>query len=134
MHLSETSRYSYFGSCLTFVKRTAQIRLRDDLIEVVFNWRDFDGDDCFSCFQMTVDDGIEIRRFDLGTSIVWALRRFTRFFESCVETTLGAGSLEVHRSGNHYHIAIISGDLRHEFHVYAPVIEIDREFLNAYDR
>jgi hypothetical protein len=64
------------------VKTSADIRIEGDSIEVSFEWRDVDGDDCFNDFHINVITETGTRRFDFGGCAVNGLRQFSRFFRA----------------------------------------------------
>jgi len=64
------------------VETSADIRIKGDSTEVSFEWRGFDGDDCFSDFHISVITETGSRRFDFGGCAVNGLRQVSRFFRN----------------------------------------------------
>ena len=73
------------------VKTNADIRIKGDSTEVSFEWRDFDGDDCFNDFHINVITETGTRRFDFGGCAVNGLRQFSRFFRNETPNTVSGG-------------------------------------------
>ena len=112
--------------------RQATICVRTNESEWRFEWRDFDGDDCFASFKMAVKDRGVTRHFDFGAAVVWSLRWLNRFFENkTLEKT--QGGLEVYRHGQDYPLVLDAGGGQEEFRLQAPEVLLDREFLPRYD-
>ena len=73
------------------MKTSADIRIRGDSTEVSFEWRDFNGDDCFNDFHIIVMTETGTRRFDFGGCAVNGLRQFSRFFRNETPNTVSGG-------------------------------------------
>ncbi len=54
-------------------------------------WFDFDGDDCFNNFQITVTNQDESRRYEFGRCAVSSLRKASRFFRNKTQLDLSGG-------------------------------------------
>lgn len=121
--------------------RSASIRLKSDLAEVLFEWLDFDGDDCFGDFQINIRGARGSRHFEFGECAVFGLRKLSNFFKDTSETTASGGfrhpdicGYEVHRSDDDYLLVVefAGRGTREEFPVQAPLIQIEDEFLGIY--
>jgi hypothetical protein len=119
----------------------ASIRVRAGESEWRFDWRDFDGDDCFGNFQITAVTNGQTRSYDFGPSVVSAVKKLNRFFRDGNRETVGGGFrnpdiryYDVYRSSQNYRLAIrFEGSALHdEFQLTGPEMHLDPEFLVQY--
>lgn len=122
------------------VKTSADIRIRGDSTEVSFEWRDFDGDDCFNDFHIIVMTETGTRRFDFGGCAVNGLRQFSRFFRYETRNTVSGGFrtpgvryYELYREKDGYRLVVRfeGSGLYEEFYVRNPRTQIDDEFMRT---
>lgn len=122
------------------MKTTADIRVKGNSAEAKFEWRGFDGDDCFNDFHINVTTEGETRRFDFGPCAVHGLRKLRKFFqdESLGEAGLGfrnpdVRTCDVHRAGDGYRLVVRfdGSGLKEEFLIDQPQLQIDDEFLRT---
>jgi hypothetical protein len=115
------------------MEQALNIRLTSDESEALFEWTDFDGDDCFSGFCVTVTTGGESRRFEFGPCVAWSHRRLTKFFRDTTQTAVELGfrnpdarHCDIHRSGHDYRLVIrYAGSGWHqEFHLHRPAVHV----------
>jgi hypothetical protein len=123
------------------MKSTADIRLKTESMEMQFEWRDFDGDDCFADFHINVVAQNDIRRFDFGPSVIYGLRKLRKFFRDANQKEAGLGfrypdirCCDLHRVEDGYSVAIRfeGSGLNEEFVIKHPNVEIDDRFLTEY--
>jgi len=125
---------------LAQVKTSADIRIKGDSTEVSFEWRDFDGDDCFSDFHINVITETGTRRFDFGGCAVNGLRQFSRFFRNETPNTVSGGfrnpdirHYDLYREKDGYRLVVRfeGSGLCEEFYVRNPRTQIDDEFMRT---
>jgi hypothetical protein len=130
------SRVYTFGS----VKTSADIRIKGDSTDVSFEWRDFDGDDCFNDFHINVITETGTRRFDFGGCAVNGLRQFSRFFRNETPNTVSGGFrnpdiryYDLYREKDGYRLVVRfeGSGLCEEFYVRNPRTKIDDEFMRT---
>ena len=108
-----------------------------------FEWRGFDGDDCFNDFHINVISQSKTRRFDFGPCVIYGLRKLRKFFREANQEEAGLGfrypdirCCELHRLDDEdgYSLAIRfqGSGLNEEFVVKHPSVEIDDRFLTEY--
>lgn len=123
------------------MNNTAYIRVKGNLTEMRFEWLDFDGDDCFKDFHITVTSGTDTRRFAFGPCAVHGLRKLCKFFKDVTEATVSGGfrhpdvrCYDLHRSDDGYHLVVRfeGSGLREQFSIRGPSVQIDDEFLKLY--
>jgi hypothetical protein len=73
------------------MKNSAHVRVKGDSTEMQFEWRDFEGDDCFKDFHINVASDNESRPFDFGPCAVHGLRKLCKFFTDVTDTTVSGG-------------------------------------------
>ena len=124
------------------MEESTSIHLKDSLTDVRFEWSDFDGDDCFQSFQISVDEGNQSQKFDFGACANAGLRKLSKFFSDISQETTGLGFrnpdiryCDLFRNGNVYRLVIQyeGNNLHKEFILNEPVIYIDDAFLKSYD-
>ena len=122
------------------VKTSADIRIKGDSTEVSFEWRDFDGDDCFNDFHISVITETGTRRFDFGGCAINGLRQFRRFFRNEKPNTVSGGFrnpdiryYDLYREKDGYRLVVRfeGSGLCEEFNVGNPRTEIDDEFMRT---
>jgi len=122
------------------MRTSAFVRLKSDGLQIGFEWRDFDGDDCFNDFHINVVTETGTRRFDFGRCAAHGLRKFSRFFRDTAQTTVGGGFrnpdvcyYDLDRKNDDYSLVVrFEGKgLREEFNIQTPQIEIDDEFMRT---
>jgi hypothetical protein len=122
------------------MRTSAFIRLKSDGLQVVFEWLDFDGDDCFSDFHIDVVTQTDSRRFDFGGCAVHGLRKVTRFLKDNAQTTVGGGFrnpdlcyFDLDRKNDGYRLVVrFEGKgIREEFNIQNPRTEVDDEFMRT---
>ncbi|HKU25255.1 MAG TPA: hypothetical protein VJQ54_07260 [Candidatus Sulfotelmatobacter sp.] len=120
------------------MKTSADIRIKGDSTELSFEWRDFDGDDCFNDFHINVITATGTRRFDFGGCAVNGLRQFSRFFRNGTPNTVSGGFrnpdiryYDLHRETDGYRLVVRfeGSGLCEEFYVRKPQTQIDDEFM-----
>jgi len=119
------------------MKNSTRIGVTSELCGVLFEWLDFDGDDCFSDFHIIVSQEAGTRRFDFGPCVVSSLRRLAEFFTDQTQLTVGGGFqhpdiryYDVHREHDGYCLAIrFENEPSERFHIPAPLVQIDDGFL-----
>ena len=135
--MSETSCAIYLLS----VRDSAVIRAKDATKDIQFAWTGFDGDDCFTNFQIiaTTEGGTE--EFSFGSCAVYALRKLSRVFRGGSEASASLGfrnpdvrSCDVLRLADGYCIKVqLDGNrFSREFVVKNPSLELHDEFLAEY--
>ena len=111
------------------------------MIELQFEWLNFDGDDCFSDFHIDVKSAKGNRRFDFGECAVNGLRKLSRFIRSETEGTVGGGFrcpdvryYHIYREKDGYRLKVRfeSSGLQEEIRIHNPEIEIDDELMRAF--
>jgi len=119
---------------------TAHIHLKSDLVQLQFEWHDFDGDDCFNDFHINVITETGTRRFDFGGCAVYGLRQFSRFLINEAQNTVSGEfghpdirCYDVYRENDGYRLVVRfeGSGLCEEFHIHTPRIEIDDEFMRT---
>jgi hypothetical protein len=124
------------------MRDSAWIVVKDDAVELRFEWTHFDGDDCFEDFQIIVSDRAQTQRFEFGGCVISGLRELSRFFGDKREPSVSGGfrnpdirTYDLYRDDDRYRLAIrFEGvGLAQEFHTRNPVVQFDRAFLNEYD-
>lgn len=123
------------------MKDCASIRAKSKDQEVLFEWLDFDGDDCFRDFHIDIVKETETERFAFGECAVWGLRRSVRFFRGQQEKA-GFGfrfpdirTYDLMRVANGFllQIRLEAADRSEEFLFSDPSLKFDDAFLKAYD-
>lgn len=123
------------------MKDSANIRVKVDHAEVMFEWLGFDGDDCFGDFYIEIANGTEARRFDFGPCVTWGLRKAVKFFEGKLDTTSSGfrvpdiRTYELTRTDDGFllEIRFEANNQYEQFHLSKPAVAIDYEFLSQYD-
>ena len=119
----------------------ASIRAKSDDREVFFEWRDFDGDDCFRDFHIDIVNGAETEHFAFGDCVVWGLRRSVRFFRG-QQDKAGFGfrfpdirtyDLERIEDGFSLQISFEETNRTEQFRFIRPALIFDDEFLKEYE-
>ena len=119
---------------------TAHIRLKSNLVELKFEWLDFDGDDCFNDFHIDVITETGTRHFDFGGCVVNGLRQCSRFFRNGTQNTVSGGfrhpdvrSYDVYREKDGYRLVVRyeGSGLCEEFYIHNPQTDIDDEFMRT---
>jgi hypothetical protein len=119
----------------------ASIRIHTKESEWRFNWRDFDGDDCFRTFQITVAESGRARDYDFGPCVVQAVRKLNRFLQDRSQATVGGGFrnpdiryYDLYRSSDEYRLVVrFEGNVLHdEFVLSKPQMDLDAEFVRQY--
>jgi hypothetical protein len=119
----------------------ASIRIHTKESEWRFDWRDFEGDDCFQTFEITVVEEGRTRHYDFGACVVQAVRKLNRFFEDPTQATVGGGFrnpdiryYDLHRSPDQYRLVVrFEGNALHdEFVLSEPQTDLDAEFCRRY--
>jgi hypothetical protein len=121
------------------VKTSADIRIKGDSMEVSFEWRDFDGDDCFNDFRINVTTETGTRRFDFGGCAVSGLRKVSRFFRNETPNTVSGGRnpdircYDLYREKDGYRLGVSfeGSGLCEEFYVRNPRTQVDDEFMRT---
>jgi hypothetical protein len=112
---------------------THHIQLTSEELQTRFEWSGFDGDDCFSAFQITVTADGQSRLFEFGPCAAAGLRKMIRFFSDSTQDTVGLGfrhpdirHCDVHRLGDDYRFVVRfeGSGLHEEFHLYRPTLQI----------
>lgn len=120
------------------MRTSAFIRLKNESIQIGFEWLGFDGDDCFNDFHINVVTKTSTRRFDFGGCAVHGLRKVSRFFRDTGQTNVGGGFrnpdvryYDLDRRDGGYRLVVRFEDkgLREEFNIQAPQMEIDDAFI-----
>jgi hypothetical protein len=106
--------------------------------ELSIHWDKFDGDDGFESHWIQVRTEGKRTHFELGPTVVWSLRKATRFLESAADLNaipqkLDAQGFEIERHHTELTVAVQSDSGRLEFHIRNPRVQIDRTFLDLYD-
>jgi hypothetical protein len=123
------------------MRTSAFIRLKSDRLQIGFEWLGFDGDDSFDDFHIDVVTESDARRFDFGECAVHGPRKVSRFFGDPTETTVGGGfrapdvcyyDLDRNNEGYRLVLRFEGKGLREDFNIQSPQIEIDDEFMRAY--
>jgi len=123
------------------MKNSAYIRLKSDPLEIYFEWRDFDGDDCFNDFHIVVTFPTGTLRFDFGPCVVRGLKKVSRFLRGKTQTSINGGFqhpdirvYEVHREHHGYRLFVrFEGNgLNERFYIENPSMEIDDELLKLF--
>lgn len=118
----------------------AAIRLVSSSTEARFEWRDFDGDDCFNDFQLIVATPDSSRRFEFGACANFGLRKLLKFFGDTTQTTAGLGFrhpdiryLDIHRASEGFHITVRfeGSGLHEEIAFQSPALHIQRNTNDA---
>lgn len=122
----------------------ARITIRSSrFTEACFEWLDFDGDDCFRNFRITVIGGPGIHNFDLGPCAVNGLRKVSRFFRDRQEASVRGGFRHpderyyaVHRTADGYNLVVRfeGSDLNKQFSIPCERVYFDDEFPRVYSR
>jgi hypothetical protein len=122
------------------VKTSADIRIQGDSTDLSFEWRDFDGDDCFNDFHINVTTETGTRRFDFGGCAVNGLRKVSRFLRDEMQQTVSGGFrnsdiryYDLYREKDGYRLVVRfeHSGLREEFYVGNPRTEIDDAFMRT---
>jgi hypothetical protein len=115
------------------MERVARIRLTSDESETRFEWSGFDGNDCFSDFQITVTTAGQFWHFEFGPCAAYGVRRLTRLFTDTTQMSAELGfqhpdirHCDVHRSGEDFRLIVRyeSSGLHEEFHIHRPAVHI----------
>ena len=123
------------------MRDSASIRAKAANSEVLFEWNDFDGDDCFQDFHINIVNETKMQRFDFGHCVVSGLRRSVRFFRGQIDKA-GSGfrvpdvrTYELARTEDGFLLQIrFEGNALFErFHLNKPTLTFDDEFLREYD-
>jgi hypothetical protein len=123
------------------MKNNAHVRVKGHSIEMLFEWLDFDGDDCFKDFHVNVVNETNTQRFDFGPCAIHGLRKVCKFFKEITETTVSGGfrypdvrSYDVQRIDDGYRVVIRfeGGGLHEQFYIPSPSVQVDDEFLEVY--
>jgi hypothetical protein len=123
------------------MKNSARIRTISGDREALFEWLDFDGDDCFRDFHIDIVNGTETERFAFGNCAVWGLRQSFRFFQG-LQDKAGFGfrfpdirTYDLTRTGNGFLLQIrLEAAIRSEEYRFSnPMLILDDEFLTGYD-
>ena len=121
------------------MKTSAEIRIKGDSTEVSFEWRDFDGDDCFNDFHINVITETGTRRFDFGGVPSTAFdnsagslgtRRRTRSAEASA-TPIRYYDLYREKDGYRLVVRFEGSGLCEEFCFRNPRTQIDDEFMRT---
>ena len=111
------------------MKSAAHIHLKSDLVQLQFEWHDFDGDDCFSDFHINVTTETGTRRFDFGGCGVYGLRQFSRFLRNEGQNTVSGEFghpdiryYDVYREKDGYRLVVRfeGSGLCEKFHIHTP--------------
>jgi hypothetical protein len=123
------------------MRDSASIQVKGNANEVRFEWRDFDGDDCFGDFHIEVIGPNGTNRFDFGASAVYGLRKLTKFFQDASLASVSGGCR--HPDLRYWDVVRADGGYRlivrfemtsvcEEFYIQSSSVRIDDEFLKAY--
>lgn len=111
------------------------------MTDIIFDWSDYDDDDCFNNFQILVNEGKQFHEFDFGACAIFGLRKLSKFFSDSSQETAGLGFrnpdiryCDVFRNGTDFRLVIqYEGTGMHkEFNLKQPIIRINNEFLRSY--
>jgi hypothetical protein len=116
------------------MENSAGIRLKGDSMELQFEWRGFDGDDCFGDFHINVVTQREARCFELGPSVIYGLRKMRKFFHERDQEEVDFGTCNLRRVDDGYTLTVRSkaSGTNEEFVIKHPTVEIDDRFLTEY--
>jgi hypothetical protein len=124
------------------MEKISYIHLKSNLLEIHFEWHDFDGDDCFKDFHIIVRDEKTVTQFAFGPCAVFGLRKLRKFFSDRTQKTAGLGFrnpdiryCDVFRKDSDYRLKIQfeGSNLCEEFVIKQPDICIDHHFSDIYD-
>ena len=123
------------------MSESATIQVESVDHKVLFEWLDFDGDDCFRDFHIVVEDARGTERFDFGDCAIWGLRKCVRFFQGRLDNASGGfrfpdiRTYELTRIEEGFLLQIVQeGTNRSErFHVRKPTLTFDDQLLEEYD-
>jgi hypothetical protein len=123
------------------MKASASIRAEGNGYQVLFEWLDFDGDDCFRDFRIEIVNGTGTERFDFGDCAIRGLRKVVRFFRGRLDNAGGGfrfpdiRSYELARTeaGFTLQIRFEGNDLSRQFRIDNPALTFDDEFLDEYE-
>src|SRR5258708_3871308 len=119
----------------------ASIRAKSHDREVAFEWRDFDGDDCFRDFHADIVTGTETEHFSFGDCVVWGLRQSIRFFR-VQQDKAGLGfrfpdirtcDLARTEDGFLLQVSLEATNRSEQFRFSKPTLIFDDQFLKEYD-
>lgn len=122
------------------MKTSASIRFKSVGVQIVFEWLDFDGDDCFDDFHIDVVTQTDNRRFDFGGCAVNGLRKVRRFLQDDTQTTVGGGfrnpdvcyfDLDRKNGGFSLVVRFEGKGISDKFNIQNPQIEIDDDFMKT---
>ena len=123
------------------MRETASIQVEDADHKVLFEWLDFDGDDCFRDFHIVIENETGTERFDFGDCAIWGLRKCVRFFRGRLDKAEGGfrfpdiRTYDLARTEDGFSLQIgMEGTNRSEqFQVRKPALTFDDQFLEEYD-
>ncbi|MFC5864246.1 hypothetical protein ACFPT7_18215 [Acidicapsa dinghuensis] len=122
------------------MKNSASISIKGCDSDLLFEWLDYDGDDCFNDFHIVLSVGNELRRFDFGPCAVRGLKKFAQFFKGKLETVSSGfrfpdiRNCELIRVADGFQLQVRfeANDFSEQIHISEPAINIEDEFLKEY--
>jgi len=123
------------------MRKSASIRAEGAGSGGLFEWLDFDGDDCFRDFHIGLVNGTETERFEFGGCAIWGLRRTVMFFRGQLDKVGSGFSFPDNRTydlariedGFLLEIRVKATNRFEQLHIQKPALTFNDEFLKEYD-
>ena len=123
------------------MRDSASSRIQSVDAAALFQWDDFDGDDCCSSFYLEIASGGETERFDFGECVVWGLRRVVRFLRGEVDKASEGFrcpdnriyDLDRNEEGISLQLCFEGTNQSRRFQLSRPTLTFEVDFLKAYD-
>ena len=123
------------------MSESANIREEGSGYAILFEWLDFDGDDCFRDFHIEIVNGTAIERFDFGDCSIGILQRSVRFFRGQFDKAdfgfkfpdIRTYDLTRTEDGFSLEISLEAANRFEQFWIRKPTLTFADELLREYD-